>query len=550
MPDPSTVLPTGATPTLGSNNPSGFSVAGAYTGPQSYAGMGTQTADGTAISVPTSMAAPDVKTVSTAIPPVPQSQTDNLQGLVSQATIGLNQANQQVQTAEQTQQQSQQQANSLQSLLLGETADTLALNTQYGLPQMSKDIRDLQLQQQGQQQKYLQGLTQIESGNIRSLSNNQITALNRQNAIDTAITGAQISAKQGNLLYAQEIVKNAIDAKYQPIRDALTMQNMILQQNKDSLDRADKKAADAKILANNLQLKQIEQNISDQKDIQNLALTISKNQAPQNVVNALTKAKSFNEAIAIASPYMQSLADKADISYKMAQTAKIYNDIKNESGLGTTPAQTLAYAQQYASTGQIPTGLPKGSFGVVAQYAKELPKQTGEIVSTATGVHPAQDTTYADALSSLSSVVQLAQQLKELDKNRIGGVVGGTLGAITGSEAQGKYLSTRTQIIDLLSRARSGAALTEQEVKTYEDMIPGRFSEPLGLGQNSDKRIQNFVDAVTKDMTQKANAKGWSIYGVSKVKLGDQEYTVGDIIKSPDGKVGRINSDGSITLIQ
>lgn len=298
-----TTLPVGATPTLGSNNPSGNAVAGVYTGPQSYAGMGTSNANGASINVPNVMPASSITTSSVATPPVPQSQTDNLQGLVSQATVGLNQANQAVTGAENTYNQGLNSSNELQRLLLGQTADTAAMNTQYGIPQMNQDIRNLQLQQQGQQAKYLQGLTQIESGNIRSLSNNQITALNRQNALDTAITGAQISAKQGNLLYAQEIISNAITAKYQPIKDALTLQNQILAQNKDSLDRADRKAADAKIFANTLQMKQIEYNQQQEKDLQSVILNAQTQQAPQDLVARASKAKSATEAALILGPY-------------------------------------------------------------------------------------------------------------------------------------------------------------------------------------------------------------------------------------------------------
>jgi hypothetical protein len=42
-------------------------------------------------------------------------------------------------------------------------------------------------------------------------------------------------------------------------------------------------------------------------------------------------------------------------------------------------------------------------------------------------------------------------------------------------------MDLREQIIDLISRARSGAALTVQEERRYNGMLPSRFDEPLGI---------------------------------------------------------------------
>jgi hypothetical protein len=286
------------------------------------------------------------------------------------------------------------------------------------------------------------------------------------------------------------------------------------------------------------------------EDINKVASLAAQNGAPLDIVARIGQAGSVAEANALASGYLQ---DPLETAYKKAQIAKIYSDIEqsnvaNAVGFGDA-SQLVAYAQQYAATGQIPSGLPKGSFGVVSQVAKELPKQKGEIVSAATGVAPTKDSEYASGLASMTSVVDLAKQLKELDKQRIGGVVSGTTGKVFGSTDQQRYVDQRSQIIDLLSRARSGAALTASEEKRYAEMLPGRFSEPFGLGVDSDKRIDNFINAITSDLQSKAASKGWAIYGVSKVNINGDTYTVGDIVDNGEQK-GRINPDGSITVIQ
>jgi hypothetical protein len=192
--------------------------------------------------------------------------------------------------------------------------------------------------------------------------------------------------------------------------------------------------------------------------------------------------------------------------------------------------------------------MPKGSFGEVARIAKELPKQKGQILDSSTGVTPDGAEAAVTAFSSINSAIELANQLKELDKKRWGGIVAGSLGKVFGSEDQQRYVDLRSQITDLLGRARSGAALNAAEEKRYSDMLPGRLSEPFALGADSDVRIDNFINSLTSDLKNKASTRGWVVNGVSEVDLGGTKYTVGDVIES-DGKKGRVNADGSITLI-
>lgn len=281
------------------------------------------------------------------------------------------------------------------------------------------------------------------------------------------------------------------------------------------------------------------------EDINKVASLAAQNGAPLDIVAKIGQAGSVAEANALASGYLQ---DPLETAYKKAQIAKIYSDIEqsnvaNAVGVGSA-SELVAYAQQYAATGQIPSGLPKGSFGVISQVAKELPKQKGEIVSAATGIKPTGDGAYVDSLANLSSVVSLGQQLKDLNT-----IQRGLSPASPAEQANNlrKYTSLRSQIIDLLSRARSGAALTVSEEKRYSDMLP--TSSSFNRGFSSEKDIDNFVGQLTSDLTNKASAKGLSIYGVSKIDIGGDTYTVGDIVDNGEQK-GRINPDGSITIIE
>lgn len=282
-----------------------------------------------------------------------------------------------------------------------------------------------------------------------------------------------------------------------------------------------------------------------------------KNGAPPEVVAAITNAKTEGEAYAAIGDYGVNALDQ---EYKRASIANIYSEIEKRNAeiddLGEEeqfdPAQVVAYAQQYAATGKIPTGIPKGMFGAVSQYAKEIPKQQGQLIDVTTGTSPDAADTTTSAFSAAYSAVELAKQLKELDKERYHGFISGSLGKITGSEDQSRYLDLREQIVDLLARARSGAALTTTEEARYSDMLPGRLSNTLGTGVDPQVRIDNFIKAISDDIKYKASSKGWAINGLSKVKVdtgnGEEEHTVGDLLQRPDGATARVNADGTMTL--
>jgi hypothetical protein len=175
--------------------------------------------------------------------------------------------------------------------------------------------------------------------------------------------------------------------------------------------------------------------------------------------------------------------------------------------------QLEAYARDYLETGKRPTGVPQQAFGKIAEIARTLPKNDGFIYSRATGVAPDLADTQKAALSSLYDVLTKINDLKEFDKQRFGGVIAGSLGKVFGSEDQQRYVDLRTEIVDLLSRARTGAALTAHEEKMYSDLLPGRLSEPLFLGADSQVKIDNFTRNVKSALDRKLNGYGVAIKG-------------------------------------
>lgn len=516
---------------------------------------GNRLALGASTSVPTTLNGVDViKNPQSFQVPQISNPNDALTNAITGIATSVTNAQAKDTSAETTSNQGNDTLVNLMQQLGGQTGDTNAAEASVGLPTMNKDLSDLQTLQTQQLAGYINNINKNDNAAGFGDSPNLMDAkIQRQHGIDALLTSSLIQAKQGNIQAAQATVDRAIAAKYDPIKNAINVQNTIIAQNRDNLSRADKKLADEKTMQNNLMLKQIDQSIDNEKQLKDLVTTAAKYQAPNSILNKLNAIsesgdpQAYFKAVQLAAPY---LTDPIDRSYKIAQTQKLLADAR-AANTGD-PMETLAYAQQYQSTGKIPVGLPKGTFGSVAQLAKDLPLQPGQIIQTNTGITPGTDNTLSNAMSALYSATELAKQLKILDDQRIGGLVGGTLGKLTGSSSQQRYVDLRAQIVDLLARARSGAAINDTELKQYESMLPSRFSEPLFLGAQSGNRIDNFVNNLSSDLKNKASSNGWAIAGLSTVKVGNQEYKVGDVVSNGGNPpiYGRVNADGSFTLVQ
>ena len=477
--------------------------------------------------------------------------------VVSPQETAVNNAMTQNSQVEQGYTQANSDLQTLSKQLENKGTDTLALEQQQGIPQISQKV--LELQDLANQKALEANLTPYSlqgqgRGITTGILRGQEAVKQRQLQVEGIFANAQLQAAQGKLQLAQSQVDRAINLKYEPILAKIDAQKQILENNKYLLSRADQKLATAKSALLDQQKIEQEQKMADEKDMKSLALKVGANGAPPKIIDSIANAKTFNEAIIAATPFLQSASDKADLSYKIAQTAKIYNDIKNEAANGGSnldPAQTLAYAQQYASTGQIPTGIPKGSFGVIAQYAKETPKAKGTLVDVNTGVRPSKlGAEEEKGISATYDIVNNKLPILMEKFNKINtGIVGGILGNVYTTQDRQDFETTRGEILNLLLQARSGATVSPQEYERYSKLIPTSFNQPLFLGSDGSKKLNSLQKSLNDTLGSKLKTSGASIYGYSKVDINGKEYTVGDMVTA-GGKTGRINPDGTVTLVQ
>ena len=361
---------------------------------------------------------------------------------------------------------------------------------------------------------------------------------------------AQAQALQGNISLAKENAQKAVDLKYAPIIEELKIKQAQLELIQPTLTKEEKIRAEALARKNKDEANALAAKMDKEKDINSTLITWQGKYRDAGITLQDTL-ESANEKIKNSSVYKTEIASlSSDVAYKNAQTRKIQKEL-DSSGLDVSASDLMAYAQQYASTGAIPTGLPKGTFGMVARAAMEMPKANGTIVNKITGVADSKTpSTEQQDYSRLVNIKNNIVRLKELDDKRIGGIIAGTLGKVFGSAAQSEYLSVRKAIVDDMQRMQSGAALTPTETAFYEDYLPGRTSESLFLGQDSAKKIVNFENVITNRLNERLDANNLSIVGYSTVEINGQKYKVGDIVTNSQGQTGRVNPNGTITIVQ
>lgn len=201
----------------------------------------------------------------------------------------------------------------------------------------------LQMQQQIQE-----GGANVTKGGIAPIQ----TAALRNNAIQALSTGALLSAAQGDLTSALDQVDRAVAAEFEPIKAQLAAKraNLEMLMNDPASTREEKRrAAVAEVRLTGLEQEQTRKE-EEKKSIYNLASKLAEFGVNSDISTKVQNAKSFEEAFAIASPYMQdpekkiSLENaKLDMSLTKARLARENYELsllKKYDGL--TPTQYKA----------------------------------------------------------------------------------------------------------------------------------------------------------------------------------------------------------------
>lgn len=331
--------------------------------------------------------------------------------------------------------------------------------------------------------------------------------IQRARAIDIGMLSAKEQALQGNIELSQNLAKRTIDLEFGPIKQEIENAKTFLELNKDKLTAAEKKIAS-----------RVDQILEIRKEEANRAEAAKKQQL-DTVYDLLKK---YPDAGISPTDSITQASSKVKGSRIYAQETRLAGGSGSGAGRMTVPVKTgggidlskvdptlLAYAQQYAADGKIPTSIPKGiTLGAISQIARALPKSEGSLLDPTTGTRPNLADTRQDGLFALYDLVQKSSQAKELFAKTNTGLVGGTLGKISGSNDQAKYMNLRKELVDLLARARTGAAMTASEEAFYASKLPGRFNNTLWLGQSGETLLDSFKSSIEGTLKTKLNGYG------------------------------------------
>ena len=427
-------------------------------------------------------------------------------------------------------------------------------------------------------------------GQSKGQAQSQINNVNRESYSKQADMAIVQLAAQGRFDSAIALADRRAKAMFEQEQNQIDAAKITYEDNKDLYNKAEKREFETALTD---RTNRVQAEKEQMQAIQNLALQAQMDGAPPAIVSEMMKSKTLADASALGGQFVGALdreQQRASIRSSKANAARAETgrlldlaeagDANAISTLGLTMSDNsqptgddIAYARQYAATGKVPSGLSSAgvSFGDIAELASDLPKQDGTLVdintNVASGNLSSADNASFDALynainTDLPLMMEAFTQMNtvstfgELDENNVPvetsfgtGVVGGIQNTINPSEASTRFDTIKADFTAKLVLARSGAAATEEEVNRYLALVPSRFNTPLGIGKEGDVQLSALENQMTSALDDKLNTRGLSIYGYSTVEAGGESYTVGEIITSEYGQQGRVNPDGSITLI-
>ena len=366
------------------------------------------------------------------------------------------------------------------------------------VPELERIQRDLssQLKLSQLEAANIQAVTQKEAGVTSAIDARQRAEALRLNSVKSLLIYAQLEMAKGNLLTSQDAADRATNLKYGALEVAnkAERENIELLLKDPSLTESQKKRVEER-----------DRIISERKD----KIAEGKT-ARSNILSIIYDSEFQANAPQLVKDQLTALANK-DINTPedaviAANLGARYKKAPSEvTGMDGDVSQILAYAQQYASTGQIPSGLPKGTFGLVAQTAKNLPKPVGTLVDFNTGVRPSNvSDKFQDGIAALYDIDSKTNDLITLFNSARPG----------DRQANIRYESIKKEIVDLLARARSGAALTEFEFNNYMSLLPviGSGKGIIG-GERGQIKLDQFKKNINGSLNNKLRINNLQIVG-------------------------------------
>lgn len=275
-------------------------------------------------------------------------------------------------------------------------------------------------------------------------------------------------AKQGNIQLSRDLIKDAMDAKYKPMKDENERIESLLTAIDKALTPAEKKIAAAQAF----KLNKANKEIDALSEFQTKALTAAySNDAPQSIIDIIAKAQSIGDIAKVGSQWIVSKADKLDQAYKQSQTAKNYFDIGNVGNINQLSNEQV---------NQLASSDPVGYFSQIIKQNKIKGSTT---------------------LESLLGVIGAAKDLADFGIEKEGFKGASPIRLTPGFLKGEKQLTTQASLdaINLkVQQWASGASLTEAQTKQVK-----RFTPDIN---DTDEQIKTKLNNLTNFMIEQGTA--------------------------------------------
>lgn len=239
--------------------------------------------------------------------------------------------------------------------LSGKQERTLQLENQAKLPEQLKQLQTISGQVQGINAEAQAEIIKAESmGDTLGFARGEQGAIERQRAIRVLPLVAQAQALQGNIALAQSNIDRAVQLEFEPQERRLDYLKQAYAFNQDNLSREDKKRAERLNLLIGERERILAEEKTNREGVLGIMTGVAKYGAPQNVINSISKARTVEEAVRLAGPYMQDPRAKVELQNAILDTQLKKSQIKKaqyefellQKYGGMTPAQYADYQKE------------------------------------------------------------------------------------------------------------------------------------------------------------------------------------------------------------
>lgn len=220
-----------------------------------------------------------------------------------------------------------------------------------GIPQMTMDVNNAN-------QRFLQSQF-AETNELRALETKQgmspegkqqaQQAIQRRYAFENADNALSLSLARQDLSTAQSILDKKYELELEPLQQVLEYQKFFYSENADELSKAEDREFQLMLTESE---RRYETQKNELKQIGDLALSSGANGAPSAVVTQISNAKTYQEAIKLASPYMR---DELETKIKEQQLRNLQAVGREGADGDTTVATPLELSQAEQSINTVST---------------------------------------------------------------------------------------------------------------------------------------------------------------------------------------------------